>query len=485
MHARNHRILALDGGGSWAVVQAKVLGELYGHDTDGWSILDRFDFAAANSGGAIVLALLLNGLTPKSIAATFRDRRKREHVFDRNTIVDRAIGGLLGVGPRYHAPAKLNGLIRIFDESEGRFGREFTAMTLDRIAGAINADRRTRRLGPFHFLITAFDFDVERAAFFRSDPDSKAASFRSAPMPTIANALHATTNAPLRYYNRPAEVVFGDGTVRHYWDGAVGGYNNPIVAGVVEALAADQRRREAIVVLSLGTGNTRLPVVAPEWPGAAAHVVRSRRARGPDSVRFISDLRKMSAAIMAERPDSATYMAHLMLGEAGHAILGAPVTETRIVRMNPMIQPRHAGLDADGHARWEPYEWFAEPSAGRGRTLFERLASLDMDAMADDEIRDIERLADLWLAGKVPNQAILADDRLVPEIGHGWFAEALAQWRALESPPAIVPAAEPRAAQAKPLWPRLVRWLKSVLNRPALPQAPAPAASGAPRVQRP
>src|SRR5688500_15939618 len=145
-----HRLLLLDGGGAWAIVQSKALGAIYGQDTDGWAILDRFDFAAANSGGALVLALLLGGLSPGQINGAFRDRRKRDYIFDRNTVVvDRAIGGLLGVGPRYSAPGKLIGLTRILDEANGRFGAEFAAMPLDRIAGAINADRQTRGLGPF------------------------------------------------------------------------------------------------------------------------------------------------------------------------------------------------------------------------------------------------------------------------------------------------------------------------------------------------
>src|SRR5262245_16666572 len=106
-----YRMLSLDGGGTWALIQGKALGAIYGGDTDGWTILDRVDFAAANSGGALVLALLLKGMTPNEIANTFRDRRERSLIFEKNRIVDRALGGLLGVGPRYHAPGKFNGLM--------------------------------------------------------------------------------------------------------------------------------------------------------------------------------------------------------------------------------------------------------------------------------------------------------------------------------------------------------------------------------------
>ncbi len=453
------RVLTLDGGGTWAFIQAKALGAVYGGDTDGWTILDRFDLAAANSGGALVLAMLLKGMSPNAIVTLFRDRRERSLIFERNAIVDRALGGLFGFGPRYHAPGKFNGLLDIFARSSGRWGAGFAALPLDLVAAGLNAERAQRGLGPFHFVITAFDFDAERSVFFRSDPGSAAAHFRGAPVPTIAGALHAATNAPVRYFNRPAEVEFTDGSAINYWDGAVGGYNNPIMAAVIEALAADPARRETMQVLSLGTAGTRLPVVSAKWPGAAPWVVRRKPLRGLDSVRVVSDLRKLTAAIMADRPEVAGYMAHIALGEPVATPDGAAVRTTRIVRMNPMVQPRHAGIDAAGHTRWEPYEWFAEPSSARGRTLFERLVALDMDALADDEVQDIERLADLWLDGKVPNQPVYSDDRFAPVIGQGWFAEALAAWRALDIEPAAPVVETVRASHTRAAWQRFLGWL--------------------------
>ena len=465
------RILTLDGGGTWALIQAKALGAIYGDTTDGWTILDRFDLAAANSGGSLVLAMLLKGMSPGEIVALFRDRRERALIFDRNKIVGRAIGSLFGFGPRYHAPGKLAGLNDIFQRAGGRWGAGFGALPLDLIAAGLNAERAQKGLGPFHFLITAFDFDAERSVFFRSDPNSAAAHFRGAPVPTIAGALHAATNAPVRYFNRPAEVAFTDGTAINYWDGAVGGYNNPIMAGVIEALAADPARRETMQVLSLGTGTMRLPVVAPDWPGTAPWVVRRKRLRGPDSVRVVSDLRKLTAAVMADRPEAAGYMAHIALGEPVATPAGGKLRATRIVRMNPMIQPRYAGRDGDAQPRWEPYPWFAEPSSVRGKTLFERLAALDMDAVEDGEVEDIERLAELWLEGKVPNQPVYSDDRLAPVIGQGWYAEALAAWRALDAEPQAAPAAI-RPSGARAAWRRLLGWLGR--RRAAAPAIAAP-----------
>src|SRR5690349_15403258 len=124
------RVLTLDGGGTWALIQAKALGAIYGEDADGWTILDRFDLAAANSGGSLVLAMLLKGMSPREIVALFRDRRERELIFERNKIVDRALGSLLGFGPRYHAPGKLNGLLDIFQRASGRWGAGFGALPL-------------------------------------------------------------------------------------------------------------------------------------------------------------------------------------------------------------------------------------------------------------------------------------------------------------------------------------------------------------------
>ena len=42
------------------------------------------------------------------------------------------------------------------------------------------------------------------------------------------------------------------------WDGAIGGYNNPVLAGLIEALA-NGISLDAVRVLSIGTGSVRLP----------------------------------------------------------------------------------------------------------------------------------------------------------------------------------------------------------------------------------
>ena len=45
-----YKILSLDGGGSWALIQARVLLDMYG-DISGHKLLQEFDMVISNSGG--------------------------------------------------------------------------------------------------------------------------------------------------------------------------------------------------------------------------------------------------------------------------------------------------------------------------------------------------------------------------------------------------------------------------------------------------
>ena len=66
------RILSLDGGGSWALIQVKALIDLYGAACHGHDVLKDFDMVAANSGGSIVLGGLVENL-PLSQLLNFLD----------------------------------------------------------------------------------------------------------------------------------------------------------------------------------------------------------------------------------------------------------------------------------------------------------------------------------------------------------------------------------------------------------------------------
>ena len=57
-----YKILSLDGGGSWSILQLLTLKEKYGN-VSGHEILKDFDLVLANSGGSIALAALAENYT--------------------------------------------------------------------------------------------------------------------------------------------------------------------------------------------------------------------------------------------------------------------------------------------------------------------------------------------------------------------------------------------------------------------------------------
>ena len=107
----NYRILSLDGGGTWALIQLKALIALYGESTSGQAVLEDFDLVAANSGGSIVLGGLVEGLKLGEMLAFFQDQTKRKSVFSpTQSFGDRVLHDLTGMGPKYSAENKLSAL---------------------------------------------------------------------------------------------------------------------------------------------------------------------------------------------------------------------------------------------------------------------------------------------------------------------------------------------------------------------------------------
>ena len=60
------RILSLDGGGVWGLVEVNTLIDLYSECATGRQVLGDFDLVAANSAGALVLAALCVDMTLKT-----------------------------------------------------------------------------------------------------------------------------------------------------------------------------------------------------------------------------------------------------------------------------------------------------------------------------------------------------------------------------------------------------------------------------------
>lgn len=406
------RILSLDGGGPWSLIQIMTLIDLYrssGALLTGHQVLRDFDLVVANSGGSIILGGLIKDLPLAEIQNLIEDPASRRSIFPGNSHgpLARLAGRITGVRPRYSAQKKLEGLRAFLNGNPGEPG--IGDLTLDAL--------KTRTKLPTQIMIAAFDYDRQSEIFFRSNVKSRAADFAMPAIATLAEAIHASTNAPIAFFDAPAAVSRG----RRCWDGAVGGYHNPVLAAVAEALA-NGVDPQSIQVLSIGTGGVILPLAGGNEDQATAKLVQRRQAPSRTG-----DLKKLACTLLDDPPDTATFLAHVALGQPVPKDAEEKITDGSLVRMNPLIQPIRL-----------PNGW-ARP-AGLIETEdssdeFLRLRRLAMDALADSDIALIKKFCRLWHNDAVANQPIRANqDNFDCEIGHRWYGEAKAQWQALTQP---------------------------------------------------
>jgi hypothetical protein len=387
------RILSLDGGGSWALIQVMALQALYSKDATGHAVLKDFDLVAASSGGSIVLGGLIENIKLRDLQTYFLDAAMRRLIFPPATFADKAefeIYKLLGFSPKYSTDKKLAGLKRLLPN--------FGAVKISDIQGRIESSSGSCP----RFMICAFDYDRKCAAFFRSYPVQPAGS-ASASEPTLAQAINASSTAPVRYFDIPAAI-----DQSRYWDGAVGCHNNPVLSAVIEALTLPARR-EDIQVLSIGTGSVRRPI------GPTGEDISSvMQPRKNPTVR--GDIKLLAECIVDDPPDAASYQAHVILGQDSPR---APSSGS-IIRMNPMVQPIHV----DGE--WRVPEGLTE-------TDFYDLARLEIDAVEQEDVEKIHQLGTAWLSDKVVNQPICGRfDDFACIIGQAKFSQALAAWQRLK-----------------------------------------------------
>lgn len=420
-----YRILSLDGGGIWALVQVRCLQRLFGRpDIRGHDVLAHFDLVAANSGGSLVLAGLLENLTLDEILDLFQKESGR--IFVANAWPWHQLYNWLQVGPRYRTREKLEGLRALLPRS----GRK----TLPELHAQLPQSPGRRRP---HLMICGFEYDDRRGVFFRSNSQSRTQSHELArlvgfPAPseveavTLAEAVHASSNAPINFFNRPANIRIvrnGVGSRHLFWDGAVGGYNNPVLAAVVEAIC-NGYRAEDIAVLSLGTGGEFLPEARPDVRAESPELVRRQTTNqggwmGP--VGFVRDVKKISTSILSDPPDAASFVAYTMLFQQELTAGTLRPNDPRFIRLSPLIQPVVRVLDT-GRKRWELPEGFSERD-------FRLLKRYQLDAVTAEAIQLIGRFTDSWLLGQVPNQPVRVGKDLRPVLGYGRFPEGEAAWR--------------------------------------------------------
>lgn len=392
------RILSLDGGGSWALIQVMALIDLYGGDATGHQVLRDFDLVAANSGGSIVLGGLVENLSLTTLLNFFLSEEKRKSIFSLEfSLEDEVMRRAAGVGPKYETAQKLIGLEAALP-TRGQW-------LLPQAVGDVLTHSTSK---PVHLLIVCFDYDRNRARYFRSAPASGPGwGHGDETEVLLAEAIHASTNAPVNYFNKPAMLASDPG--KRYWDGAISGGNNPVLDGVAEAIVLGHDPAQ-IVALTIGTGTLYRPLAADGQPASVLYEPYATQS-------FQNDLRKIATAIIDDPPDTANFMAHVMTG-GGINLPGTPV-DSRIVRISPMITPLR---DAAGDWRLPD---------GLDEKAFGFLAGLSMDAIAQDQVLAIQIFASLWLQGKVRNQPIRMDQNLYRELGHDKYSDAIAAWQAI------------------------------------------------------
>jgi hypothetical protein len=389
-----------------------ALQAIFGERARGHDILKAFDLIAANSAGSIVLGGLVENKSLAELLDLFCTSRRlfpREPRFTLAGIGHWLARRVLHFGPKYDTATKLQRLQELMPDCGSEKLIDLPAK-LQRAIGTIT-----------HLIIVGFDYDWRRSKFFRSNAESLANA--SGPTTaTLAEAIHASSTAPVNYFNAPARIAGRVSRGNRFWDGAVAGHNNPVLAAVTEALANGQGllQHRDIRVLSLGTGSVSLPVVEK----------RSRKERGlvnlPDRFGLFHDLTELSGSILDDPPDAATFEAWVMLGNPVPAVhtgkmlaeeLQAHPDPVTLVRMSPLVRPR---LD-------EAKNWV--PPDGLTVKEFWRLANIELDARVPGDVSLLVKFARAWLNDQIANQPIRENPyTFEARIGHTQFSEARDAW---------------------------------------------------------
>jgi|GEM_PF-368342 len=435
----NHpfRILSLDGGGSWAILQILALEEIFKRkilenqgDPDqpisGHFVLQQFDMVVANSGGSIVLAALAENKTLTECIEIFNDEENRNEIFKKLTFSKKyfpnQFTGLIGIGPRYSASAKRDAFNKLFPINNEKYMEE-----LPEFIGHKNLE----------LLVVAFDHQQKRGKIFRSNRNSKARpelicgndDFDSV---KLVQAIHASSNAPINYFDKAAYVVpkmlKGEDRKNYLmWDGALAGLNNPVELGITEALM-NGVPREQIRVLSIGTGS-KLQQSQEMKDTIDNHfdlVQAKNRTRGKKQKRFgffkrlgigrryfMETFLGLAKSSMLEPPDWANYASFVMLFY--DKLENKDYYKNKFVRLSPLI----ANFPNDNNG--------AEISE-----LVNKLAGMDMDLTKKEDVDLLFVCFEKWKAGQLRNQPIhdtlTGKGKYLTAYGHQHFEEAITDW---------------------------------------------------------
>ena len=419
---KTYKILSLDGGGSWAIIQVKCLRKLFADtfnnpDPTGHEVLALFDLVVANSGGSLVAAAMAENLRLSAIENIFYDRNLRIKMFSKLGFFEKSLlssaARIFKIGAKYSTTRKYQALKDILPN--------VSKVDLQDVSKYIALDGVAKT----HIMVIGYDYYRNRAEMFRTDCDSLAATSNIerklknlTPQTKIADgctvslieAVHASSTAPVNYFNEPA-MFNVDHKPKYYWDGAVTGNNNPVLAAVVEAKSnVSKYQFDSIQVLSIGTATTSQLQQDEEAPTKYAELKAKHENPG-----LINDIKKMGTSILNDPPDMATFVAYTFLNP------DMPAKPVDFIRMNPNLRPIWKE-DSNNH--------FWDLPNGISKEEFLTLHNMDMDAVEDAEVALITKLCDNWMNNLgIPNQAVRNDSKLNTLIGHPNFLVAGADFK--------------------------------------------------------
>ncbi|WP_298238258.1 patatin-like phospholipase family protein [uncultured Algibacter sp.] len=396
-----YKILSLDGGGSWAIIQLLTLKDRYGNLT-GHQVLQKFDLVIANSGGSIVLAALAENWTLEKALTLFDNKDIRESIFSENTYrdsffpVDYLRLFKIPFGPKYSSKQKKDSFEKLFKEVNKRQMSELPAFI---------------KKESLKIVVCTYDALNNRAKFFKSyGVDSE--DYDSV---RLTQAIHGSSNAPVQYFDFPARFKAKNSEIYYeLWDGALGGFNNPILAGLIEAFKLGVPLKD-IKLVSIGTGNKLMSLKEKnnfwKWKQIA---IKKRRKKldfkflKPQAKFFKVTVLNQAKTILYQPPDTANYIAMMFL-----KMVSEKAINEHIVRLSPLIHS-----DSSTSEDVVP--------------LINKLYALDMDITKEEEIQCLMECFDMWQNGEILNQPlefkVKRDNDIVFINGNKYYKDGMDTW---------------------------------------------------------
>lgn len=392
------KILSLDGGGSWAIIQLLTLHDRYGN-MKGHELLRKFDLIIANSGGSIVLAALAENYSLEEAIDLFKVKENRDRIFHKNSFRDRffptdylrALG--LGFGPKYSSKKKKEAFENLFPQVNG--------LQMEELPNVIGNES-------LKIVVCTYDALNNRAKFFKSYSESDSVK--------LTQAINGSSNAPVQYFDFPARFKAKKSDVFYeLWDGALGGFNNPVLAGIIEAYKLGVPM-DTLRVVSLGTSNKLMSNHEKKqfwkWKQIATKYRRKKlifKKLRPQFKFFMITVLNQAKTILYQPPDTANYIAMIFL-KANTGLL----PNQNFIRLSPLIH-------------------FDTNSNEEIRSQINALYQLDMDLTKDSEVDLLLDCFDNWRLGNIYNQPIDFEVKRNNDVvlieGQKTYADGLEQWR--------------------------------------------------------